>query len=96
MPTPNQLHRSARTSRSQRDDLLGHPAGHDHRGRLRSNVDVCVRYLAAWLDGNGCVPIHCLMEDAATAEISRAQLWQWLHHPGGVLDDGRKVTRRRC
>lgn len=50
------------------------------------NVEVCVRYLAAWLDGNGCVPIHGMMEDAATAEISRAQLWQWLH----FADDGRE------
>jgi malate synthase len=48
--------------------------------------------MAAWLGGNGCVPIHNLMEDAATAEISRAQIWQWIHHPTGVLDDGRKVT----
>ena len=50
-----------------------------------------MRYLAAWLDGNGCVPIHHLMEDAATAEISRAQLWQWLHHPGQRLDDGTAI-----
>ncbi len=50
-----------------------------------------MRYLAAWLDGQGCVPIHCLMEDAATAEIARAQLWQWLHHGGLHLDDGTPV-----
>ena len=50
-----------------------------------------MRYLAAWLDGQGCVPIHWLMEDAATAEISRAQLWQWLHHGGLHLDDGTPV-----
>jgi malate synthase len=48
--------------------------------------------MASWLGGNGCVPIHNLMEDAATAEISRAQIWQWIHHPTGVLDDGRKVS----
>ncbi len=48
--------------------------------------------MASWLGGNGCVPIYNLMEDAATAEISRAQIWQWIHHPTGVLDDGRKVT----
>jgi malate synthase len=48
--------------------------------------------MAAWLAGNGCVPINNLMEDAATAEISRAQIWQWIRHPGGVLEDGRKVT----
>ena len=51
-----------------------------------------MRYMAAWLDGNGCVPIHNLMEDAATAEISRSQVWQWVVSPKGVLDDGRKVT----
>ena len=48
--------------------------------------------MAAWLGGNGCVPINNLMEDAATAEISRAQLWQWVHHEAGVLDDGRRIT----
>jgi malate synthase len=48
--------------------------------------------MAAWLSGNGCVPIYNLMEDAATAEISRSQLWQWLHHPDVTLDDGRGVT----
>ncbi len=50
-----------------------------------------MRYLAAWLDGNGCVPIHHLMEDAATAEISRSQLWQWLHTPDQQLDDGTAI-----
>src|SRR5206468_2404086 len=49
-------------------------------------------YDGAWLGGNGCVPIHNLMEDAATAEISRSQVWQWIRSPKGVLDDGRKVT----
>ena len=60
---------------------------------FNGNVEVCVRYLAAWLDGNGCVPIHWLMEDAATAEIARAQLWQWLHHsdPRGCQADGSPV-----
>jgi isocitrate lyase len=48
--------------------------------------------MAEWLLGNGCVPIYNLMEDAATAEISRTQIWQWVHHPKGILDDGRKVT----
>jgi len=50
------------------------------RAGFDNNVEVCLRYTAAWLDGQGCVPIHHLMEDAATAEIARAQLWQWLHH----------------
>ena len=59
---------------------------------LRNNINVGIHYLGAWLDGNGCVPIHNLMEDAATAEISRSQVWQWIRSPKGVLDDGRKVT----
>ena len=63
-----------------RDDLLRPVVGTVTRAGFDGNVEVCVRYLAAWLDGNGCVPIHWLMEDAATAEIARAQLWQWLHH----------------
>jgi malate synthase len=64
----------------------------DHRGGLRMNINVGIHYLGAWLAGNGCVPIHNLMEDAATAEISRSQVWQWIRSPKGVLDDGRKVT----
>jgi malate synthase len=59
---------------------------------LRMNINVGVHYLGAWLAGNGCVPIHNLMEDAATAEISRSQVWQWIRSPKGVLEDGRKVT----
>ena len=59
---------------------------------LRMNINVGIHYLGSWLDGNGCVPIHNLMEDAATAEISRSQVWQWIRSPKGVLDDGRKVT----
>jgi malate synthase len=59
---------------------------------LRNNINVGIHYLGAWLDGNGCVPIHNLMEDAATAEISRSQVWQWIRSPKGKLDDGRKVT----
>jgi malate synthase len=58
---------------------------------LRYNINVGIHYLGAWLAGNGCVPIHNLMEDAATAEISRSQVWQWIRSPKGVLDDGRKV-----
>ncbi|MEW6558873.1 MAG: malate synthase A [Pseudomonadota bacterium] len=59
---------------------------------LRNNINVGVHYLGAWLAGSGAVPIHNLMEDAATAEISRSQVWQWIQSPKGVLDDGRKVT----
>ena len=59
---------------------------------LRYNINVGVHYLGSWLAGNGCVPIHNLMEDAATAEISRSQVWQWIRSSKGVLEDGRKVT----
>ncbi|SDV51195.1 malate synthase A [Chitinasiproducens palmae] len=58
---------------------------------LRANINVSIHYLGAWLAGNGCVPINNLMEDAATAEISRSQVWQWLHSPKGRLDDGRRI-----
>ena len=72
-------------------DLLAPSRGTITRAGFDGNVEVCVRYLAAWLDGSGCVPIHHLMEDAATAEIARAQLWQWLHHGDLHLDDGTPV-----
>ena len=60
---------------------------------LRMNINVGIQYLGSWLAGNGCVPIYNLMEDAATAEISRSQIWQWIRSPKGVLEDGRKVTK---
>jgi len=102
MPTPHQQHVKREDVRVTREDLLKPCLGTITRAGFDNNVEVCVRYLAAWLAGNGCVPIHHLMEDAATAEISRAQLWQWLHYPaiaarGGVaaeplaLDDGTPV-----
>ena len=59
---------------------------------LRMNINVGIHYLGSWLTGNGCVPIHNLMEDAATAEISRSQVWQWIRSPKGKLEDGRKIT----
>ena len=92
MPTPNQLNRRLDDVEVKAADLLSIPAGTITEAGLRNNVDVSIRYMAAWLGGNGCVPIHNLMEDAATAEIARAQVWQWIRHPKGVLDDGRKVT----
>jgi malate synthase len=88
---PNQLDHLREDVEVTADDLLVAPAGTISHAGFENNVDVCVRYLAAWLDGLGCVPIHHLMEDAATAEISRAQLWQWLHHEGLNLDDGRGI-----
>jgi malate synthase len=75
-------------------DLLAFvvPDGKITEAGLRNNINVGLQYVEAWLRGNGAVAIHNLMEDAATAEISRTQVWQWIHHAKGVLDDGRKVT----
>jgi malate synthase len=73
-------------------DLLITPKGIITEDGMRLNINVSLQYLEAWLNGVGCVPINNLMEDAATAEISRAQLWQWIHHPNVRLFDGRKVT----
>jgi malate synthase len=96
MPTAHQLHVLREDVRPDRDALIAPPPGGISRAGFDNNVEVCVRYLAAWLDGQGCVPIHWLMEDAATAEIARAQLWQWLHvgddgHAPLRLDDGAPV-----
>ena len=75
-------------------DLLDFgPSGPITEAGLRQNISVGVQYLEAWLRGHGAVPLFNLMEDAATAEISRAQVWQWIRHPRGLLDDGRKVTK---
>ena len=90
MPAANQLNRLREDVRVTKDDLLMVPKGPITEAGLRQNVAVGVRYLAAWLSGAGCVPLNDLMEDAATAEISRAQLWQWLQH-GARLEDGRVV-----
>lgn len=91
MPGQNNLHRLREDVKVSGADLLRVPEGRVTRAGLRNNIDVGVRYLAAWLGGNGCVPIHHLMEDAATAEISRAQLWQWVRHET-PLEDGIAVT----
>jgi len=90
MPTPNQIQRRREEVRVTAADLLVVPDGTVTRAGLRHNVDVGVRYLEAWLRGTGCVPIYHLMEDAATAEISRTQVWQWVRH-GVRLDDGAAV-----
>jgi malate synthase len=92
MKTPNQIFRTEPNVNVTAQDLLKVPQGQITEVGLRTNVDVGLRYMEAWLRGNGCVPIHNLMEDAATAEICRAQVWQWIRHPKGVLNDGRKVT----
>jgi malate synthase len=90
MPGPNQLDRLREDVEVTADDLLAVPDGIITEGGLRQNVSIGIQYLAAWLSGTGCVPLYHLMEDAATAEISRAQVWQWLRHRA-QLDDGRTV-----
>ena len=92
MPQPNQIDNKRDDVQVTAQDLVAAPAGDITEAGLRVNLDVAVRYLESWLRGNGCVPIHNLMEDAATAEISRAQVWQWLHTPGTQLADGRALT----
>jgi malate synthase len=92
MPTANQLHVLREDVNITAADLLELPEGQITEKGLRANISVGIQYMAHWLNGNGCVPLYHLMEDAATAEISRTQVWQWVHHPEGVLGDGRKIT----
>jgi malate synthase len=92
MPQPNQIQNKREDLVVTAEDLVRAPEGHITEDGVKLNIDVAVQYLESWLGGNGCVPIYNLMEDAATAEISRAQVWQWLHTPGTVLADGRPLT----
>ncbi|HVQ53878.1 MAG TPA: malate synthase A, partial [Thermoanaerobaculia bacterium] len=92
MPGPNQIDRGREPEAITAADLLEVPQGAITETGLRQNVNVGVLYLEAWLRGSGCVPLYNLMEDAATAEISRTQVWQWLRHEV-VLEDGRPLTR---
>jgi malate synthase len=92
MPGPNQIDKKLEDVEITPDDLLAFgPNGPITEAGLRLNINVGVQYLGSWLAGVGCVPIFNLMEDAATAEISRSQVWQWIHSPNGVLEDGRKI-----
>jgi len=94
MPQPNQYDRQRPDVHITAKDLLDfEPETPITEAGLRYNISVGIQYLGAWLAGNGCVPVFNLMEDAATAEISRSQIWQWIRSPKGVLDDGRKVTK---
>jgi malate synthase len=91
MATSHQIAVTRDDVRVTAQDLLTVPDGTITEAGLRLNVDVGVQYLESWLRGVGCVPIYNLMEDAATAEISRTQVWQWVHH-GARLADGRTIT----
>ena len=95
MPTPNQIDRKLADFHTTAADLLQVPPGDITEAGLRQNIAVGLGYLEAWFRGTGCVPLFNLMEDAATAEISRSQLWQWIHH-GAHLKDGRKVDVPLC
>ena len=92
MPGPNQIDKKREDVHVTAADLLKVPDGTITEAGMRTNISVGLQYLASWLGGLGCVPINNLMEDAATVEISRSQIWQWIHHPRGILSDGRKVT----
>ena len=89
---PNQIDKLREDVNVTAEDLLTVPEGDITEAGLRTNISVGIQYMEAWLRGNGCVPLYNLMEDAATAEISRTQIWQWIRHPKGILKDGRKVT----
>jgi malate synthase len=89
---PNQWEKQRTENFGPKDWLNFVPETPITEAGLRNNINVGIHYLGSWLGGNGCVPIHNLMEDAATAEISRSQVWQWVVSPKGKLDDGRKVT----
>lgn len=90
---PNQIDKQRDDVQVAGKDLLDfRPETPITEAGLRNNINVGIHYLGSWLAGNGCVPIHNLMEDAATAEISRSQVWQWIRSPKGKLEDGRKVT----
>jgi malate synthase len=95
MPKPNQIDRKLEDVQITVADLLVVPQAEITEAGLRQNIAVGIGYLESWLRGTGCVPLFNLMEDAATAEISRAQLWQWIHHKAH-LTDGRVVTVELC
>ncbi|MGN7299597.1 malate synthase A [Ferdinandcohnia sp. SAFN-114] len=88
----NQIDQKREDVQVTAEELIAVPEGAITEQGVRTNINVGIRYIESWLRGHGAAPIHNLMEDAATAEISRAQVWQWIRHPKGILADGRKVT----
>ncbi|MFJ8237886.1 malate synthase A [Ureibacillus sp. NPDC094379] len=92
MKTPNQIDKKREDVLVTAEDLVAVPVGTITEEGLRVNVSVGIQYIASWLRGNGAAPINNLMEDAATAEISRTQVWQWIRHEKGRLEDGRNIT----
>ncbi|WP_257347989.1 malate synthase A [Pseudalkalibacillus decolorationis] len=92
MPTNNQFHKKREEVNITAQQLLAVPKGEITEDGLRMNISVAIQYIEAWLRGKGAVPLYNLMEDAATAEISRAQVWQWIRHPKGRLVDGEPIT----
>jgi malate synthase len=95
MPQPNQIARKRQDVHVSASDLLAVTKGTITEAGLRQNLNIGIVYIEAWLRGSGCVPLYNLMEDAATAEISRAQVWQWIRY-GAKLDDGRAVDAALC
>lgn len=95
MPQSNQINKPLTGFRPTAADLLQAPTGTITEVGLQQNISVCLGYLEAWFRGIGCVPLFNLMEDAATAEISRAQLWQWVHH-GAAIENGTRITEDVC
>jgi malate synthase len=96
MPLENQIHRKREEVHIYATDLLDVPKGEITEQGLRHNIDVAIQYMEAWLGGDGYVPIYDFMEDAATAELSRSQIWQWLRHDNAVLADGRPIDGALC
>ena len=88
MPSKHQIHKKRQTQRVTDEAMLAPHSGTVTEAGVRTNIEVGIRYIAAWLCGRGAVPIHNLMEDAATAEISRSQIWQWLAHGATVQMEG--------
>ena len=92
MPSSNQISKETSYDISE-NDLLVPPIGKITQAGLEQNIDVGIQYVLAWISGNGCVPLYNLMEDAATAEISRTQVWQWIKHSARI-QDGTQIDAR--